>query len=51
MNIAIFWDIALCNLSENRDFGGKYHHHLQGRKSADQEEMAKHLLHTGFLLG
>jgi hypothetical protein len=37
IKIAIFWDIAPCSLYMNRSFGGTYHLHLQGRKSAKQE--------------
>jgi hypothetical protein len=37
LKIAIFWDIAPCSPYMNRRFGGTYHFHLQGRKSAEQE--------------
>jgi hypothetical protein len=37
MDVAIFWDIAPFNPYVNRSFGGMYHFHLQGRKSAEQE--------------
>jgi hypothetical protein len=36
-NVQIFWDVAPYRLFVNRHFGGKYHLHLQGRKSAEQE--------------
>jgi hypothetical protein len=34
---AILWDIAPCSPYMNRRFGGMYHIHLPGRKSAAQE--------------
>jgi hypothetical protein len=34
---AIFWHIAPCSLYVNRRFSGTYYLHLQGRKSAQQE--------------
>jgi hypothetical protein len=34
MNVAIIWDIAPCSLNVNRRFGGTYHLHDEGRKSA-----------------
>jgi hypothetical protein len=37
MNIAIFWDAALCNPYVNRRFGGTYHLHLERRKSTEKE--------------
>jgi hypothetical protein len=37
MKIAIFWDIPPCSPYLNQRFGGMYHLHLQGRKSAEQE--------------
>jgi hypothetical protein len=37
MKIVIFLDIASCSPYMNRRFEGKYHLHLQGRKSAEQE--------------
>jgi hypothetical protein len=37
MNVAIFWDIEPCSPYVDRRFGGTYHLHFQGRKSADQE--------------
>jgi hypothetical protein len=37
INIAIFWDIAPCIPYVNQRFGGTYHLHLQGQKSAEQE--------------
>jgi hypothetical protein len=37
MKIAIFWDTVPCISYMNRRFGGTYHFHLQGRKSAEQE--------------
>jgi hypothetical protein len=38
MNVAIFWDMALCSLYMNRRFGGTYHLHLQCRKLAKQKK-------------
>jgi hypothetical protein len=35
MNISIFWNIAPCSSYVNRRFGGVYHIHFQGRKSAE----------------
>jgi hypothetical protein len=29
---AVFWDVAPCKSSVNRRLGGKYRHHLQGKK-------------------
>jgi hypothetical protein len=60
MNVAIIWGIASCSPYVNRHFGGKYHLHLHGRKSAEQETSklqvaghifvfsptSKHILHT-----
>jgi hypothetical protein len=37
MNVAIIRDIALCSPYVSRCFGGTYHLHLQGRKSAMEE--------------
>jgi hypothetical protein len=37
MNVSMFWDIVPCGPYANRRFGGKYHPHLQGWKSAEQE--------------
>jgi hypothetical protein len=37
MNVAIFWDMALCSRYVNIRFGRTYHFHLQSRKSAEQE--------------
>jgi hypothetical protein len=37
MNVAIFWDIQSCSPYVNRRFGGTFHLHLQGRKSAEQD--------------
>jgi hypothetical protein len=37
MNPAIFWDIAPFSPYVNQCFGGTYHFHLQGRKSAEHE--------------
>jgi hypothetical protein len=37
MIISFLWDIGVCNPYMNRRFGGTYHLHLQGRKSAEQE--------------
>jgi hypothetical protein len=42
-NVAIIWDIAPCSLYVNCCFGGTYHLHLQGRKSAKPE--------SAFLIG
>jgi hypothetical protein len=36
-NVAIFWDTALCSPYVTGHFGGKFHLHLQGRKSAEPE--------------
>jgi hypothetical protein len=36
MKVAIFWDIAPCSPYVNRSFGGTFHLHLHGRKSAEQ---------------
>jgi hypothetical protein len=38
MKFAIFWYIAPCSTYMNRRFGGTYHLHLQGRKSAECSE-------------
>jgi hypothetical protein len=40
MKVAIFWDTALRSPYMNRRFGGKYHLHPQGRKSAEKETIA-----------
>jgi hypothetical protein len=45
MNASILLNIGPSSLYMNRRFGGKYHIHLQGRKSAERP------LHAGFLLG
>jgi hypothetical protein len=37
MKTVIFLDIAPCSPYINRSFGGTYHLHLQGRKSAERE--------------
>jgi hypothetical protein len=37
IDIVIFWDTALCSPYVNRRFGGTYHFHSQGHKSAGQE--------------
>jgi hypothetical protein len=37
LKIAIFWDSEPCSPYMNRRFGGKFHLHFQGRKSAEQE--------------
>jgi hypothetical protein len=37
MNVAIFWDIALCSPYVYQRLGGTYHLQLQDRKSAGQE--------------
>jgi hypothetical protein len=36
-NVAVFWGIAPCSPYMKRRFGGRYHIHLHGRKSAEQE--------------
>jgi hypothetical protein len=36
-----FWDIAPCCPYVKRRFGGKYHLHLHGRKSLEQETSVK----------
>jgi hypothetical protein len=55
MNVAVFWDIALCSPNVKPRFEGNYDLHLQGPKSAGQETSVQYppsrLLHTGFLLG
>jgi hypothetical protein len=43
MNVAIFWAIAPCSAYVNKRFGGTYHLHLQGRKSAEQETSLQQL--------
>jgi hypothetical protein len=35
--VSVFWDIVLCSRYMNQRFGGNYHLHLQGKKSAEQE--------------
>jgi cellulose synthase/poly-beta-1,6-N-acetylglucosamine synthase-like glycosyltransferase len=57
-NIAISCDIAHCSPYVNQRFGGTYHLHLQGRKSAEHETCVHYecivpscLLHAGFLFG
>jgi hypothetical protein len=37
MIAAILWDMSACITHVNRRFGGKYHLHVRGRKSAEQE--------------
>jgi hypothetical protein len=37
MKNAVFWDVAPCRSSVNRRFGGTYHLHLHGRKSASED--------------
>jgi hypothetical protein len=37
IHIAVLWEKAPCSTYVNRRFGGTYHLHLQGRKSAKQE--------------
>jgi hypothetical protein len=37
MKCSIFWDIAPCSTYMRRRFGGTYHLHLQGRKSASKK--------------
>jgi hypothetical protein len=46
MNNVIFWDIPPCSLHVNGRFGGTYHFHLQGRKSAEHETSASHWVYT-----
>jgi hypothetical protein len=41
MNNAVFWVVALCRYCVKGRFGGKYHLHLQGRKSAREEPTAE----------
>jgi hypothetical protein len=41
MNVAIFWDIELCNPYVIQGFGGMYYLDLQGQRSA--EHQAEHL--------
>jgi hypothetical protein len=36
MIVDIFWDIAPCSSYGKRRYGGTYHPHLRGRKSAEQ---------------
>jgi hypothetical protein len=36
LNVAQFWDVVPCSLYMNRRFGGTYHLHIEGRKSAKQ---------------
>jgi hypothetical protein len=43
MNVAIFWVMAPSSKNANRRFGGTYHLHLQGRKSAEHEITVKHV--------
>jgi hypothetical protein len=43
LNVAIFWVIAPCSSHVNRSSGGKYHFHLQGRKSVEQETSVQHV--------
>jgi hypothetical protein len=47
MKIVIFWDIASCIAYMNGLFGGTYHLHLQGRKSAENETLALAILLLG----
>jgi hypothetical protein len=42
-SVAIIWDMVPCSLHVNCCFGGTYHLHLQGRKTAEPE--------SAFLLG
>jgi hypothetical protein len=42
---AIFRDIAPCSPYVDRCFGGTYHLHLQGRKSAEQETSLKQAIY------
>jgi hypothetical protein len=37
LKVAILWDIEQCRPYMNHRFGGKYHLHLQERKTAEQE--------------
>jgi hypothetical protein len=51
--VGIFLDTAPYSPYVKRRFGGAYHLHLQGRKSAEKETgiiLPSYLLHTGFLL-
>jgi hypothetical protein len=41
-NVAIFWDIALCRPYGNQHLGRTYHH-LQSRKSAEQQVVGEHI--------
>jgi hypothetical protein len=38
MKNAVFWDVTPCTSCVNLGFGGTYHLHLQGRKSASEEQ-------------
>jgi hypothetical protein len=54
MNVAILWDIALCSPNVNRRFGGVYHLHIHGRKSAKREISVQRVARqdsTGFFRG
>jgi hypothetical protein len=35
LNVAIYWDMVACSLYVNQYFGGTYHIHHQGKKSAE----------------
>jgi hypothetical protein len=48
-DVAIFWDIAPSTPYVNRRFGGTYHLHLQGRKSAEQETSMQQVAGQNFL--
>jgi hypothetical protein len=37
MNVDMFWDTVPSSPSVKPHFGGTYHHHLQDRKSSEQE--------------
>jgi hypothetical protein len=47
-DVAIYWGIAPCSPYVNDRFGGTYHLHLQGRKSAQQETSVQQV--TGWFL-
>jgi hypothetical protein len=46
MKVDISWDILLCSPYVNRRFGGSYHLHLQGPKSAIQKQFVAGAGHT-----
>jgi hypothetical protein len=43
VNVAIFWDISPCGPNVNRRFGRDCLLHLQGRKSAKQENSVQQM--------